>query len=381
MVGMDRTDSIRWFREIGLGDVALVGGKTASLGELYNRLTPKGIKIPNGFALTATAYRKALDQAGTWDQLAKLMDGVAKCGVTETARRARAARGIVYGATGTAEIQDQVAACYRLLEQEYGRNLRVAVRSSATAEDLPGASFAGQHESFINVRGEEAVYEAVRRCFASLFTDRAILYRARNGFDHLKVALSVAVMKMVRSDRAASGVTFTLDTESGFRDVVLVTGSYGLGESIVQGRVDPDEFYLHKPTLRAGHANVLRHVLGRKQDSLVFAPAGSRATTKRRSVPLAARRRYCLADTEVIELARQALTIEEHYSSAAGRPVPMDIEWAKDGIDGELYIVQARPETVASQRTGAVIQSYSLKEKGPVLASGRAIGEKIAAGK
>ena len=378
---MRNTDEVRWFRDIGLGDVALVGGKTASLGELYNGLTPKGIRIPNGFALTAVAYWAALDQAGGRTALAKLMANISKCSLAEVARSAKAARAIVYRATDTPRIRSHVAAYYRALEQEYGRNLSVAVRSSATAEDLPNASFAGQHESFINVRGEEAVFEAVRRCFASLFTDRAILYRARNGFDHLKVALSVAVMKMVRSDRACSGVIFTLDTESGFRDVVLVTGSYGLGEMVVQGQVDPDEFYVHKPTFRAGHRAVLRHVLGRKQESLIFAPRRARGTTRRRRVPLGARQRYCLADPEVIELAEQALLIENHYSNLAGHAVPMDIEWAKDGTDGKLYIVQARPETVTSLRTGAVIQSYALKDKAPVLATGRAIGEKIASGK
>ena len=378
---MRDSEEVRWFEDIGLADVAAVGGKTASLGELYNGLGPKGVRIPNGFALTAQAYRTALSNAGAWEPLAVLMDGVAQCGLAELSRRAKKARALVYAATGTPVMRAHVGACYRALEQQYGRGVSVAVRSSATAEDLPGASFAGQHESYINVRGEKAIFDAVRRCFASLFTDRAIVYRARNNFDHLKVALSVAVMKMVRSDRASSGVIFTLDTESGFRDVVLVTGSYGLGESIVQGRVDPDEFYVHKPTFRGGHRVVLRHVKGRKQDSLVFASAGSKVTTKRRRVSGPKRLRYCLEDSEVLELAEQALVIEQHYSEAAGHPVPMDIEWAKDGIDGHLYIVQARPETVASLRTGAAIQSFSLNEKGTIVAQGKAVGEKIAAGR
>lgn len=379
---MKDSEDVRWFADIGLGDVAIVGGKTASLGELYNKLTPKGVRIPNGFALTAQAYRGALHRAGVWDRLTTLMDGIGECGLAELSRRAKEARALVYAATGTLEMRrDVVGACYSALEQQYGRNVAVAVRSSATAEDLPGASFAGQHESYINVRGEKAVYEAVRRCFASLFTDRAIIYRARNNFDHMKVALSVAIMKMVRSDRASSGVIFTLDTESGFRDVVLVSGSYGLGEAIVQGQVDPDEFYIHKPTFRLGHRAVLRHVRGQKKDSLVFAAAGAKTTTKRQRVPLAKRLRYCLDDGDVVQLAEQALAIEQHYSEVAGHPVPMDIEWAKDGIDGKLYIVQARPETVASLRTGAVIQSFTLKEKGTELAQGKAIGDKIAAGK
>ena len=374
-------EEVRWFEDIGLGDVAVVGGKTASLGELYNKLVPKGVKVPNGFALTAEAYRHALTRAGAWRQLASLMKGAGECGLAELSRRARKARVLVYTATGTPEMRSQVGACYRALELQYGPNVSVAVRSSATAEDLPGASFAGQHESYINVRGETAVYEAVRHCFASLFTDRAILYRARNGFDHLKIALSVAVMKMVRSDRACSGVIFTLDTESGFRDVVLVTGSYGLGETIVQGRVDPDEFYVHKPTFRNGHRAVLRHVRGRKQECLVIGSRGAASTTKRRRVSRAQRLRYCLEDDDILQLTEQALLIEEHYSNAAGHLVPMDIEWAKDGFDGQLYIVQARPETVASQRTGATLQSYALKEEGSLLAQGKAIGEKIVAGR
>ncbi|MBN9545749.1 MAG: phosphoenolpyruvate synthase [Alphaproteobacteria bacterium] len=378
---MGNSDEVRWFENIGVGDVAVVGGKTASLGELYNKLTPKGIRIPNGFSLTAEAYRRALTKAGAWDRLARLMEGIAECPLAEISRRAKKARALVYAATGTPEMRAHVEACYQALEQQYGRGVSVAVRSSATAEDLPNASFAGQHESYINVRGKEAVFDAVRRCFASVFTDRAIFYRAKNNFDHLKVALSVAVMKMVRSDRASSGVIFTLDTESGFRDVVLVTGSYGLGEMIVQGQVDPDEFYVHKPTFRAGHRAVLRHVKGRKQDKLVFGPARSKVATRRERVTAAKRQRYCLEDREIIELAEQAVVIEQHYSDVAGHPVPMDIEWAKDGIDGLLYIVQARPETVASQKTGAIIQSFTLKEKGDVLAQGKAVGDKVAAGK
>jgi pyruvate,water dikinase len=309
------------------------------------------------------------------------MENLDKCRAREFRRRARAARDLVYRATGTQDIRDQVAEAYRRLEREYGHDLSVAVRSSATAEDLPNASFAGQHESYINIRGEAALFEACRRCFASLFTDRAIIYRNQNGFDHLKVALSVAVMKMVRSDRATSGVIFTLDTESGFRDVVLITASYGLGENIVQGNVDPDEFYVHKPTFLAGHCSVLRHSLGQKQQRLVFAKSKSGATTINRSVSKSERGRYCLNDAEILALADYALLIEKHYSDIAGRPTPMDIEWAKDGLDGRLYIVQARPETVASRRTQGEVQSYALKSKGTVLVSGHAIGEKISTGK
>ena len=378
---MDKKAYIRWFRELGMKDVPLVGGKTASLGELYTALTPKGVNVPNGFAVTAEAYRDALDQAQAWDRLRHLVQGLEESSVQELGSRAQSARELVYQATGTDEIRRQVTQAYRELEKQYGRHAPVAVRSSATAEDLPNASFAGQHDSYINIRGEEAVFEACRHCFASLFTDRAIVYRNQNGFDHLKVALSVAIMNMVRSDKGASGVIFTLDTESGFRDVVLVTGSYGLGENIVQGQVDPDEFYVHKPTLRAGHRTVLRHTLGEKQVKMIFASAKSGATTVNRNVPRAERARYCLSDAEVLSLADNALLIEAHYSAAAGRPTPMDIEWAKDGVSGKLFIVQARPETVASRRGSNAVQTYALKSKGKILVSGRAIGEKISSGK
>ena len=274
----------------------------------------------------------------------------------------------------------QIAAAYRSLEQKCGIGVAVAVRSSATAEDLPTASFAGQHESFLNVRGEADVVEACRRCFASIFTDRAIVYRIDNGFDHFKVALSVGVMKMVRSDLAASGVIFTLDTESGFRDVVFVTGSYGLGENIVQGKVDPDEFYVHKPTFRQGYRAVLSRSLGGKQLRMVYARGHGDAST--RNVPTHAPSASASASPmpRCLELADYAIRIEDHYSKLAGHPTPMDIEWAKDGEDGKLYIVQARPETVASQRKADAFETYALKANGPVLVTGRAVGEKIASG-
>jgi pyruvate,water dikinase len=372
---------IRWFGEIGMKDVPLVGGKTASLGELYTALTPKGILIPNGFAITAEAYRKALSEADAWDPLRKLLTFIPQGDVRTLSLHATSARKIVHRATGIPELRSQIGAAYRELEKEYGSNVSVAVRSSATAEDLPDASFAGQHESFVNVRGEDAVFEACRRCFASIFTNRAIVYRNDKKFDHFKVALSVAVMKMVRSDLAASGVTFTLDTESGFRDVVLITGSYGIGENIVQGRVDPDEFYVHKPTYVAGFRTILRHTLGKKQFKLTFSRRGAHATTEERAVPKSDRATYCLTDAEALTLAGNAVAIENHYSKLSGRPTPMDIEWAKDGLDGKLYIVQARPETVASQRRVDMVQTYTLKKKGKSIVSGRAVGERIASGK
>jgi pyruvate,water dikinase len=377
---MSSQSYIRWFDQLGMGDVALVGGKTASLGEMYTALAPKGINVPNGFGVTAQAYRDMLDHAKAWDELKRLLADVDGGSVDNLEKCAARAREIVYAATGTAELRDQIGTAYRELEAQYGKNVSVAVRSSATAEDLPNASFAGQHDSFINVRGEEAVFEACRRCFASLFTDRAIVYRNDNKFDHFKVALSVAVMKMVRADSGASGVMFTLDTETGFRDVVMITGVYGLGENIVQGRVDPDEFYVHKPTFGAGHRTVLRHVLGQKQERLGFANRKSGSTTINRRVPAGQRARYCLTDADVLELAGYGIAVEDHYTEINGHPTPMDIEWAKDGVDGKLYIVQARPETVASQRGSTDLHTYALTGKGQVIATGRAIGERIASG-
>ncbi|MDE2352006.1 MAG: phosphoenolpyruvate synthase, partial [Alphaproteobacteria bacterium] len=328
--------------------------------------------------ITAGAYRAALTVAKAWEPLRALMEGLNRDDVRDLAERAAKARQIVYDATGTDALKTEIAAAYRELERQYGRNVSVAVRSSATAEDLPTASFAGQHESYLNVRGNSAVFEACRHCFASLFTDRAIVYRNDNGFDHFKVALSVAVMKMVRSDKGASGVMFTIDTETGFRDVVLINGIYGLGENIVQGRVDPDEFYVHKPTYRDGKRAVLRHTLGGKALTLVFATG--KDTTRNTKTAKAARERFCIADEDVLQLAGHAIAIEDHYSKINGQLTPMDIEWAKDGVDNKLYIVQARPETAASQKKAGQLEVYTLKERARPLVTGRAIGEKIAAG-
>ena len=374
------TGYIRPFLDIGLRDVQLVGGKNASLGELYSTLAAEGVAVPNGFAITADAFRDRLARSGAVDDLHRLLDGLDKRNIRQLAARAVKAREVVYRAMDDAALRDEIVAAYRGLEGKAGRGLAVAVRSSATAEDLPTASFAGQHDSFLNVRGADQLFEACRRCFASLFTDRAISYRLDNGFDHFKVALSVGVMRMVRSDRAASGVIFTLDTESGFRDVVFVTGAYGLGETIVQGKVDPDEFYVHKTTLRQGFRAIMRRRLGAKQVRMIYGRSGGAATVTR-SVPQAERQRFCLSDAEAVSLAETAVRIEAHYSREAGVPTPMDIEWAKDGADGRLYIIQARPETVASRRSPDVIETYSLKGHGPVLVTGRAVGEKIAAGR
>jgi pyruvate,water dikinase len=376
---MTSTDEIRTFESLSMKDVPLVGGKTASLGELHRLLRRGPIRVPNGFAITAHAYREALRQAGAEPRLAALMEGLDVTDLSELARRGASAREIVYQATGEPGLRAQIVAAFHGLRAHCNGDLSVAVRSSATAEDLPTASFAGQHDSFLHIRDEGALVEACRRCFASLFTDRAIVYRTLNGFDHLKVALSVAVMQMVASDDAASGVIFTLDTESGNRDVVLVTAAYGLGETIVQGRVDPDEWLVHKPTFRAGKRAVLKRSLGGKQSRMGWRGAGGRGGLRVRPVPRSERERFCLTDEEVLQLVETALRIEDHYSARADRPTPMDIEWAKDGADGRLYIVQARPETVASQRSAA-LESFRLKGSAPVLASGRAVGERIASG-
>jgi pyruvate,water dikinase len=372
---------IRWFSELGMSDVPLVGGKNASLGEMYRELNSQSLHVPNGFAVTAAAYKATLDRAGAWERLHAALDGLDPANMQDLARRAAAAREIVYGAPLPPELEEGILQAWRKLREQYGNELTAAVRSSATAEDLPTASFAGQHETYLNVSGEAPLLDSIRRCFASLFMDRAIVYRIEHGFDHFKVYLSVGVMKMVRSDLACAGVAFTLDTETGFRDVVFVTGAYGLGENVVQGTVDPDEFYVFKPTFRDGKRAVLRRTLGGKEVQMVYATAGGHETT--RNVPTAAeeRARFCLDDDGVLELAEAAMRIEEHYSAKAGHPVPMDIEWARDGIDGKLYMVQARPETVASRKSGTQLDEYRLEAKGQVLASGRAVGCKIAFGK
>jgi pyruvate, water dikinase len=378
---------IRWFRELSMADVPLVGGKTASLGEMYRQLTPLGVRVPNGFGVTAQAFRDALDAADAWPELRRLLVGLDKRDVSALARAGARAREIVYAAPMPKAVEAQVRQAWRDLQEENGATpLSVAVRSSATAEDLPNASFAGQHDTFLNIHGEEMLLDAVKRCQASLFTDRAISYRVDQGFDHFKVALSVAVMKMVRSDLASSGVMFTIDTESGHPDVVFITGAYGLGENVVQGAVDPDEFYVHKPTFRQGFRCVLRKSLGDKQVRMVYASGRTREPVVNQPTPRAERARFCLNDADVLELADAAIKIEDHYSALAGqgdpgKRRPMDIEWAKDGPEGKLYIVQARPETAHSQRSATLIEDYVLEGSGPVLARGRAVGDRIAAGR
>jgi pyruvate,water dikinase len=369
---------IRWFRDLGLADVGRVGGKNASLGELYRELTPAGVRVPNGFAVTADAYRRFLRAGGLEDQIRAALADLDTRDLTALAERGRAIREAILARPLPDDIRQEIAAAYADLCREYGPDTDTAVRSSATAEDLPTASFAGQQESFLNVRGERAVLDACRQCIASLFTDRAISYRVDQGFDHLTVALSVGVQKMVRSDLGAAGVLFTLDTETGFPDVVLINGSYGLGECVVKGRVDPDEWLVFKPTLKAGARPILKRAVGAKQEKLVYSTRGG--STRVVPVPAEDRGRLCLTDDEVLTLARWGFQIEDHYSARAGRPTPMDVEWAKDGRDGQLYVLQARPETVHARTRKTVREVYTLRETGPVLLTGRSVGEKIGAG-
>lgn len=372
---------IRWFIDVRNEDVGIVGGKNASLGEMYSELTPKGVKIPDGFAVTADGYWHVLTSAGVLDDLKETLAGVDRSNVADLAKRGRKARDLILSAGIPDDLWGEIKTAYDMLCDEYGPDADVAVRSSATAEDLPTASFAGQQETYLNIRGYQALREAYVRCLASLFTDRAIAYRIDNHFDQFKVALSVGIMKMVRSDLASSGVIFTLDTDTGFRDVVLITGSYGLGEMIVQGAVNPDEFYVFKPTFRKGYRAIVRKNLGEKRVKLIYGQGGAKEVTRRVDVPDADQRRFCIADDDILTLAGYALTIEDHYSAKAGKPVPMDIEWAKDGETGELFIVQARPETVQSQKTGDILETYHIDERGEVLAVGKSIGDKIATGK
>lgn len=372
---------VRWFADIRNEDVGIVGGKNASLGEMYSELTPKGVKIPGGFAVTASAYWRVLESAGILDDLKETLADLDRSDVADLAERGKKARDLILSAGIPDDLWAEIKTAYDMLCDEYGPDADVAVRSSATAEDLPTASFAGQQETYLNVRGYQALREAYIRCLASLFTDRAIAYRADNNFDHFKVALSVGVMKMVRSDLAASGVMFTLDTDTGFRDVVFITGSYGLGEMIVQGAVNPDEFYVFKPTFREGHRAIVKKSLGAKKVKMIYGHGGTKEVTRTIDVPEADRRRFCLDENDILTLAGYALTIEDHYSEKARKSVPMDIEWAKDGETGEIFIVQARPETVQSQREVDILETYHLDERGEVLATGKSIGDKIATGK
>ena len=376
-----KSSYIRWFDEIGIEDVPIVGGKNASLGEMYRELTPKGVKIPNGFAITADAYWHVLNSSDCTEKLTELMKYLDKENVEDLSRRGKQARELILSAGIPHDLWDEIKLAYDRLSEQYGQDSDVAVRSSATAEDLPTASFAGQQETYLNVSGYGTLKEACSKCFASLFTDRAISYRIDNGFDHFKVALSIGVQKMIRSDLATSGVIFTLDTETGFRDVILITACYGLGENIVQGAVNPDEYYVFKPTFKNGHKAIIRKNLGQKKIKMVYGSGDSKALTLNEDVPLVDRRRFAVSDDEILKLSDYALKIEEHYSGKSGKNVPMDIEWAKDGLTEELFIVQARPETIQSQKDSGVLEKYILDGKGKIVSTGKSVGEKIACGK
>ena len=369
------TRYIQWFEHLGINDVAQVGGKNASLGEMIQGLASEDVRVPGGFATTADAYREFLAHEGLAERIYSRLD---KLNVDDVAALAAAGRDIrkwIVDVPFLPELESEIRAAYAELVKRYGEEVSFAVRSSATAEDLPQASFAGQQETYLNIKGETALLHAIKDVFASLFNDRAIAYRVHQDFDHRQVALSAGIQKMVRSDLAASGVMFSIDTESGFRDVVFVTSAYGLGETVVQGAVNPDEFYVHKPTLAKHKHAILSRNLGGKAIRMVYNDKANPGTaTVTLDVDPKLRARFSLSDEEVLELARIAVKIEEHY----GRP--MDVEWAKDGLDHKLYVVQARPETVKSQDNAQVLQHYELPHEGEVIITGRSIGQRIGAG-
>jgi pyruvate,water dikinase len=372
---------VRPFAELGIGDVPLVGGKNASLGEMYRELSAQGVKVPNGFATTAAAFRYYVEFNGLKERIGSALAKLDPDDVEALAHTGAEIRGWVIDGKLPEDLAKEITAAYEEMGREYGANPDVAVRSSATAEDLPDASFAGQQETYLNVEGVDNLLRTCKRVLASLFTDRAIHYRVDKGFDHMSIALSIGVQKMVRSDMGASGVIFTLDTESGFRDAVFITGAYGLGENVVQGAVNPDEFYVHKPTLEKGFRPIINRHLGEKAIKMIYAkdPVTGQATS---NVPVSkeGRQRFCITDDDVLQLARYAVAIENHYTETAGQPRPMDIEWAKDGLSGELFIVQARPETVHSLKKGTFHDIFTLQERGKVLTQGKAVGGKIAVG-
>ena len=377
---------IKFFHEIGIEDVESVGGKNASLGEMYQNLTSQGVKVPNGFAITAEAYSYVLEVNNVLEALHSELDILDPENVDDLQKKGKRCREIVYNCSIPDDLRLEILEGYKRLQEEYGENISLAVRSSATAEDSPEASFAGQNETYLNISNEDALLDSYKRALASNFTDRSIHYKYDNHFEYLKVLLSVCVMKMVRSDKAASGVMFSIDTESGFKDVVFINGAYGLGENVVQGTVNPDSFYVHKPTCKAGFKAVLKRTLGTKRIKMVFNDAinqSNMAVEYTKNIPVGEneQKQFCISDEDVLVLADYAIKIEEYYSKKAGYLKPMDIEWAKDGDDGEIYIVQARPETVESRDDKLFYETYTLKNRSKILIEGRAVGRKIASGK
>jgi pyruvate,water dikinase len=379
---------VLWFNEIGIDDVPMVGGKSASLGEMFRKLHEKGIRVPNGFAITAYAYRYFLKYAGIEDEIKKVLKNLNTKDIQDLMRKGREVRDIIRHAEFPPDLTQAVYVAYDQLAEEFGKqgmdDLDVAIRSSATAEDLPDASFAGQQDTFLNVRGKRSVLQACRNCFASLFTNRAISYRHDKGYGQFEVSLSIAVQKMVRSDSAYSGVIFSIDTETGFKDAVFITAAYGLGENVVQGTVNPDEYYVFKPTLKMGKKAIINRKVGDRDIKMVYSMEDE-ATTKNVATTLTERHRYVLDDHEILKLAEWACIIEDHYSKEAGYYKPMDIEWAKDGDGvnegtGELFIVQARPETIHSQKDSNTYENYQLLEEGEILTTGTAVGMKVGQG-
>lgn len=368
---------VLWFKDLGIEDVPRVGGKNAALGEMYANLVPLGVNVPDGFAITAEAYRHFLLDAGLNEKIEEALKGLDTHNIKDLQRRGLKVRQIILKAELPKDLKESIAESYKELCAKYGKNTDVAVRSSATAEDLPDASFAGQQDTYLNIVGEAAVLDATKRCIASLFTDRAISYRVDKGFSHLDTALSVGVQKMVRSDLAVSGVMFTLDTETGFEDVIIINGSYGLGEMIVQGKVTPDEFMVFKPTLKQGFKSLIAKDLGEKKSKIIYAAKG----IKEVKVLPADSAVYCLKDEEVLQLAKWGAQIEDYFSKKHNRHQPMDIEWAKDGKTKKLFIVQARPETVHATSDKNIYKEYQLRGEGKLLAQGAAVGSKIASGK
>jgi len=371
---------IKWFADITIADIPIVGGKNASLGEMVRELAGKGVRVPDGFAVTADAFHYFIRKAHLDEFIRTTLADLDTHDMANLSQRGHAVRQAIRSATLPGDLQEQIAASYRQLQGERAVPLDVAVRSSATAEDLPDASFAGQQETYLNVQGVTALLETCTRCFASLFTDRAISYRVDKGFDHFKVGLSIGVQRMVRSDLACAGVMFTIDTESGFRDAVLISAAYGLGENVVQGSVTPDEYTVFKTTLKTGHRPILQKTVGSKEFKLIYDTGGGKMV---KNVPVAPgdRARLALTDDEILQLARWGCIVEDHYSARRGTAAPMDLEWAKDGHTGELFIVQARPETVQSRKNPDVLETYRLGQRSTVLASGRSVGDKIATGR
>ncbi|MFP4123742.1 MAG: phosphoenolpyruvate synthase [Coleofasciculus sp.] len=370
---------ILWFDQIRLDDLPFVGGKNSSLGEMIGQLTPQGINVPTGFAITAYAYRYFIESADLEVKLRHLFADLNVDDVSNLQQHGKKARQLILSMEFPLELTQAIRVAYQQLCDRYGEGIDVAVRSSATAEDLPDASFAGQQETYLNVNSFKGVLEFTHKCFASLFTNRAIAYREHNGFDHFDVALSVGIQKMVRSDLACSGVMFSIDPETGFKNTALITAAYGLGETVVQGAVNPDEYVVFKPTLKQGCRPILEKRLGTKEIEMIYDEGGSRLTRNVRVAPCD-QKKFCLKDEEVLQLARWAVQIEDHYSQVRGLYTPMDIEWAKDGITGELFIVQARPETVQSQKSAQVLKTYQLNQRSEVLVTGRSVGAAIGQG-